>query len=513
MRFFSAAFFALLIAGGAHAQFGGHARPASTMMPPLLHQLSTNSHFFADPNNKVVFLVGSHSWNTFQDTDTSASPAAMDYNRFVQMLHAHGHNATILWRKDLPVNCGWDTGATWARGPWPWLRTGPGNATDGALKWDLTQFNQAYFDRLRSRVLAAGNAGVYAIVELFDTNDLNSFRCADGFPFTGANNINGVDDGYVSGTSGVASATMTSANAISDFQDAYLRKTIDTLNDLPNVLYEVAEEQPTATATWWFPHVMSVIRTYEASKPLQHLVGIGSMTSVAPNDATLYASVADWIAPTVNTNFANQFPANVAVNNQGKLVINDSDHSYFWKAFTNSDGTLQDQNMRTYLWENLTNGAAGVILMDPWVVNYPGPPVRNACSGVVNTICTGATDPKFEPFRNAMGFLNAFVNGNTLDLAKMTPQTALASTGFCIADNIAVGSEFIVYAPAGGTFTVNLSAQNTRLMNFRWIDPSTGAVASSGQFTATSSTTQSFTTPGGITGDAVLYLVDAAGHA
>ena len=70
-------------------------------------------------------------------------------------------------------------------------------------------------------------------------------RCSsDGYPFTGANNINGVDDGYTGGRKGKGSVTMTAPNAITAFQDAYVEKVIDTLNDLPNVLWIVSEEAP-----------------------------------------------------------------------------------------------------------------------------------------------------------------------------------------------------------------------------------------------------------------------------
>ena len=46
-------------------------------------------------------------------------------------------------------------------GPLPWKRTGPGTATDGGLKFDLTKFDQVYFDRLRTRVKALNDAGIY----------------------------------------------------------------------------------------------------------------------------------------------------------------------------------------------------------------------------------------------------------------------------------------------------------------------------------------------------------------
>ena len=52
--------------------------------------------------------------------------------------------------------------------PFPWQRTGPGLALDGKPKFDLNLFNQSYFDRLRSRVIAAGERGIYVSIMLFE---------------------------------------------------------------------------------------------------------------------------------------------------------------------------------------------------------------------------------------------------------------------------------------------------------------------------------------------------------
>ncbi len=56
------------------------------------------------------------------------------------------------------------------------------------------------------------------------------FRCAgDGYPSSGGNNVNSIDDG-----GGTKAVTMMAPNAITAVQDAYVKKVIDTLNDLPN---------------------------------------------------------------------------------------------------------------------------------------------------------------------------------------------------------------------------------------------------------------------------------------
>src|SRR5713226_6795049 len=125
----------------------------SSMGP--LKQSTVNTRYLVDPAGNAVFLSGSHTWDDFQDTDTNvgSTPAALDFNSYVNFLKVHNQNVTILWHKDLPEYCGWNfSGSTWRMAPWPWPRTGGSGGTqmasDGLPVFDLTQFNQAYFDRL-----------------------------------------------------------------------------------------------------------------------------------------------------------------------------------------------------------------------------------------------------------------------------------------------------------------------------------------------------------------------------
>jgi hypothetical protein len=78
-----------------------------------------------------------------------------------------------------------------------------------------------------------------------------------------------------------------------------------------------------------------------------------------------------------------------------------------------------------------------------------------------------------------------------------------------LADNVVLGAEYLIYAPNGGSFTVNL-AMTTRVLNVEWFDPRTGTTTAG--TTITGGSTKSFTAPFLAGGDAVLYLVDAAGH-
>jgi hypothetical protein len=74
--------------------------------------------------------------------------------------------------------------------PHPWRRSGPGKATDGKPKFDLDQFDQAFFDRIRSRTIAASDRGIYLSIMLFQGYGPQFNRNpTDGFPLDGRNAI------------------------------------------------------------------------------------------------------------------------------------------------------------------------------------------------------------------------------------------------------------------------------------------------------------------------------------
>src|SRR5579862_4887089 len=327
--------------------FGAACLPWSAPVTPIttpLRALKTNPHYFSDGSGKAVYLTGSHTWNNLQDWGTKDSIQPFDFAAYVRMLVAHHHNFTLLWTTELPTFRGLPTRASappdFSVTPFPWQRTGPGSASDGKPKFDLTRFNQAYFDRLRDRVQQLNAAGIYAGIYLFTGEWLLRFRFAgDGYPFTGSNNVNAIDDG-----GGLGSVTMTAPNAITAIQDAYVKKVIDTLNDLPNVLWIVSEEAP-ANSTWWNSHLIDFARSYEAGKPLQHPIGYGALDS--GTDDVLLNSDADWIAPVARIS---PTTSRGAGHPPFKVNINDSDHSYF--------GIWNDspQVNRNYFWINFTNG-------------------------------------------------------------------------------------------------------------------------------------------------------------
>ena len=470
---------------------GAPSPPSSEPAPPLkpitapLRALSTNPHYFTDGSGKAIYLTGSHTWNNFQDWGTNGATQALVFTAYAKMLVDHHHNFTLLWAIELPVFRGLPTTASappdFTVTPQPWQRTGPGNASDGKPRFNLTEFNQAYFDRLRSRVEQLNAAGIYAGVYLFSGEFLLRFRFrGDGYPLTGSNNVNGIDDG-----GGTQSLTMTAPNAITAIQDAYVKKVITTLNDLPNVLWIVSQEAP-VDSRWWNGHLIALVRSYEAGKPLQHPIGYGALDGQRDDDAIINSD-ADWIAPSARISPTATFGSG---HPSCKVNINDSDHSYF--------GIWNDspQVNRNYFWINFTNGNQ-TLFMDPYVVYYPREK-RNLCPAPVNGISSGP-DPRWENVRATMGYIRGYAQ--RMNLAAMTPQGKLSSTGHALASAGSAHSEFLVYAPSGGTFTVDLSKSSGRA-DVEWMNPTTGGNSRGADVSG--GATKTFTPP--FDGDAVLYL-------
>ena len=221
--------------------------PAAAPGPLVVSQ--ANPRYFTvasgDTAGRAVYLTGSHIWSNFHDgmgpgSVCSDTPERMDFDEYLDFLDARGHNFIRLWR--------WEQFTSQAAGgnfhlcmtPQPWARTGPGDAKDGKPKFDLTRFDERFFDRLRERVVAAGERGIYVSVMFLEGWAIHLSPAPDhveGHPFHAGNNVNGV------GIESILDYQVLPLDPeVQEFQEAYMRQVVDTIHDLPNVLYEVANE-------------------------------------------------------------------------------------------------------------------------------------------------------------------------------------------------------------------------------------------------------------------------------
>jgi hypothetical protein len=398
--------------------------PPGGPVASLLHH-EAGDLFFTNAEGREVWLAGSHTWTNVQDR---ADAGAFGWGAFVALQEAIGANLVRLWTTDNPH------GHHGEMSPLPHVEVSPGVV-------DLTRLDQAYYDRLRARVEDLNEAGIYADVMMF--NGLSYEQGWENNPFKGGNNVNGVDASHEAVVTGSHPAVLAA-------MEAHVRKVVDTLRDLPNVIYEVGNEFDQASMGLQ-QHLVEVIRRADGGA---HPVGItapnwwtGDRGTIAGN---LAGSNADWVSPDGSGGYMTGDPPAASGR---KVSIVDTDH--LWGHGGMSVSTP---------WEMFTRGHGGYMQMDTLTgTGIPG------VSGTFRVDDGGAGERG-----GREGIRQTMLVSRMIDLNGMREAGRLSSTGFAIADP--ADGEFVVYAPRGGSFTLDLSGARGQLQVF-WVDVDSGAVA------------------------------------
>jgi hypothetical protein len=496
--------------------------PSSGYAPGPLVVCTTNPRYFtaatdSPAEQKAVYLTGSHIWNNFHDglgpdLACSEEPEQNDYGAYLAFLKEHGHNFIRLWRWEQFKSQAATANFHLCMTPQPWLRIGPGLASDGKPKFDLSRFDPLYFDRLRERVIAAGNEGIYVSVMLFDGFGLHLSQAPDhieGHPFFAANNSNGI--------------ALTSINEyqvlpldprVQALQEAYICKVIDTVADLPNVLYEVANESAGGgqvdrafadvlglsdlpswgDSTAWQYGVIEFVKRYEQQMGYdQHPIGM-TMQFPVPDQSrvneVLWKSPADWTSPGDDEIFvAGEYP-NEAARPASRWLTNPPENEGSKVVLTDTDHYAAGQGDALWAWKSFLRGHHP-ILMDFGIINV-----------------TKSLDPSlgvpsyesFEPARYAMGDTLRFAS--RMKLIEMVPRSDLSSTGYALANP---GEEYLVLQPneEADPFTAMVEAGTYAV---EWFDITSRQTETDGAVSVGRSETTLFTPTERAIGPMVLYL-------
>jgi parallel beta-helix repeat protein len=376
----------------------------------------SNPRYFFDGDGRAIYLAGS-----YQNPYNLLSSGSQDYSAYFDFLAQQNHNFTRVW--------------AWEQSPWtydqngqviftqqPYERTGPGTALDGGLKFDITRFNQAYFDQLRERIVAAGQRGIYVSLILFEgfstQRQVRQVNPWLGDPFQSENNINGIDADSNRDGRGVEFFTLDSPS-VTALQEAFVRKVADTLNDLDNVLYEISGDTlPSSLA--WQTHMVDYLKAYEATKPNQHPVGISQF--YPKGIAEVFNSSADWIV----MQGTNLKPALAG----GSKVL-----------FLEANSALLRKNSDQWVWKTFTRGYNPIY------------PEDSSVSSNVHA---------------AIGQTKAY--SQLLNMSSMSPSDTACSNKFCL---LSPTGDYLVYLPSRGAVTIDLSAASQGVIA-AWFDPATG---------------------------------------
>ena len=116
----------------------------------------------------------------------------------------------------------------------PWARSPAPGYFDGGNKFDLTQWDAAYFSRLKDFVRFAAARGIVVEANLFSC--FYSEKSWNTHPLNSRNNINGV------GNCAWDEALGLKHGDLLKFEEAYVRKVIEELREFDNVYYEICNE-------------------------------------------------------------------------------------------------------------------------------------------------------------------------------------------------------------------------------------------------------------------------------
>jgi hypothetical protein len=471
---------------------------------------------------RAVYLTGSHIWNNLHDgmgpgPDGPDEPERMDYDAYLRFLTERGHNFIRLWR--------WEQIRSQAAGgnyhlnmtPQPWARTGPGTAKDGKPRFDLEQLDDGYFQRLRERVTAAGDVGIYVGVMLFEGWALHLSPPPDhieGHPFHVGNNVNGISAGSINDLQ-----VLPLDPRVQAVQQAYIRRVVDTLHDLPNVLWEVANESSGGgkadpamaealgqagapewgDSTAWQYWVIDRVRQHEEEQGYdRHPIGMTMQFPVAEqtkvNDPLL-GSRAEWISPGYDDEvFAGGGHPMAPGSPQSRWLEDPPAADGHKVVITDTDHYAPGGGDALWAWKSFLRGHHP-ILMDFGLIGGIDPPDPSA-GGPMSSAA-------YEPARYAMGDTLRFAE--RVPLVDMAPRGELSSTGYVLADP---GREYLVLQPAATAdpFTVTLEAGT---YTAEWFVVEGRETTGGGTVTVEATGPTGFTAPSA--GPAVLHLRRAGG--
>jgi hypothetical protein len=420
-----------------------------------------NPRYFTDNSGQSIYLTGSHTWANFQEAGLLPTDSLFEWDKYLQMMKSNQHNFMKLWVWEQAKLGSWSKEPI-AFSPMPYQQINQ----NGKIKYNLTKWNQPYFDRLRQRVKEAGEQGIYVSIMLFQGWSMKKEKIESGnpwlfHPFNPANNINGIGKQITDNKEDDAEKGTLHSIKNGDVlkqQEAYVQKVIETINDLDNVLFEIINEGGTKD---WQYHLINFIKNAEKKLPKQHPVGMSHAVAVTPLmwNQDLLESPADWIAPSnepFSWNYPNSakttdFQIKIQPNAGKKVSILDTDH--LWGC----GGNYQ------WVWKAFLQGYCP-IFMDSWQT-FPHPDTIQ-----INWLGPCLVEREYAPYkliRQNMGETLRY--SKRIDLGKSFPSPELTSSGFCLTQP---NERYISWTDAGAYLTINLR-NTTGSFEVEWFNPLT----------------------------------------
>ena len=218
----------------------------------------------------------------------------------------------------------------------PWARSNQPGYSNGGNKFDLNQWDEAYFKRLKDFVTEAGKRNIIVELDLFSNfYDTVQWKLS---PLYIQNNIN--QTGNIADQKEILSLKHPE---ILDVQEKMVRKIVTSLKDFDNLYYEVCNEPyfgDLDALEAWEQHMTSVIADAEKDFRYKHLISqnIANRSQKIEN--------ANPLVSIFNFHYAKP-PVTVEMNMDLNKVIGDNETGF---------NGIEDVQYRTEAWDFLVAG-------------------------------------------------------------------------------------------------------------------------------------------------------------
>jgi hypothetical protein len=438
-------------------------------------KVAEKGHYF-EYGNEPVFLLGLGNWIFMNKID-------VNYTAHNQWYQSYGINYNRI-----TLTSPWYMDRT--KQVFSWNRSTIPGANDGGNKFDLNEWDLAFWNRLKGYLQDCEARGIIVCIQFFD-------ECAverghdphrwDYHPFHPQNNINNIldldttDASYSSSTGWSRSFYNVNNSVLMTLQDNYVQKLLDETSQYGNVIYEMANEYGGEGSNQfsghfaWPQHWIEFFSNYETVNGVQLL--LTNMPFGMNYDQTEYFAVSGIDCIDALCNF---HPGNVqAINDFLGAHYNKGKPIFAGKIGNDvgfAEGNLNEN--RKHLWALFVTGGAGSGLKGGDSADWTDDTtMEEMLSNIHNFIETG------------------------IEFWNMTPSDHLVTSGaaYCLANP---GTDYVIYLPDGGSVTIDLS-DATGTLNVEWYDPKDGTYYD--ERTVIGGGRETFTPP--FSGDAVLHIV------
>jgi hypothetical protein len=331
---------------------------------------------------------------------------------------------------------------------------------NGAL-WDLAAWDATFWSNLHDYISKARERGIIVGLTIWDGHSaLPGGKFGDQSLWNSDKNVQGIqwayDDDALANFPNPNPASSNAQERLVYYQRRWIDRLINEVKDYPNVIIELDNETDQASEEWWLWWADYFINKGDFVIATTWNDQYTISDSTFSTDPRLHMKSYHTRSDTIIT--SERYVWN-------KVIVADADDSC-----SNLDAT----NARKIAWQSFLRGGH-------WN----------------DFVCFGELFPdsvKIDYYGKLLDFLKT---GN-VPFWEMAPANNLVTSGFALAKT---GSHYLIYLPAGGSTTVDLSVASGTL-DVEWYNPRTGEVTPAG--TTTGGSNQNFTAP--FSGDAVLHI-------